>query len=200
MQPVAEQREQDGAAADRAAMARVQAGDETALGELMTRWELPTKAVIARLVLNASEAEELAQETFVRVWQQREKFRSGAEFRPWLFSIAVNLARNRLRWWRRRPVVSLHEWTETPAKGGTSQAIGNEAAGAARLEREERAAAVRAAIAALPVALCEAIVLFEYEDMSHAEIADVVGATPKAVETRIYRAREKLRAALGGLR
>jgi RNA polymerase sigma factor (sigma-70 family) len=200
MQPAAEQREQDGAADDRAAMARVQAGDEAALGELMTRWELPTKAVIARIVLNASEAEELAQETFVRVWQQRDRFRTGAEFRPWLFAIAINLARNRLRWWRRRPVVSLHEWSETQGTADRRQGTGIEAAGAMRLEREERAVAVRDAIAALPVDLREAIVLFEYEEMSHVEIAEVVRATPKAVETRIYRAKEKLRAALGGLR
>ena len=64
------------------------------------------------------------------------------------------------------------------------------------LERAETATAVREAIAALPADLREAIVLFEYEQLSHAEIAEVVGATPKAVETRIYRAREKLRAAL----
>ena len=98
--------EAGGAAAaeeDRALMARVQRGDETAFATLMDRWERPVKAVIARLVLNASEAEELAQETMVRVWQQRDKFRPGAAVRPWIFAIAVNLARNRLRWWRRRP-------------------------------------------------------------------------------------------------
>ena len=102
---------------DRALMGRVQSGDEVALAALMERWELPVKAVIGRLVLNAREAEELAQETFVRVWQQREKFRADAAFRPWVFSIAVNLARNRLRWWRRRPEVSLQEWTETSELG-----------------------------------------------------------------------------------
>ena len=58
---------------DRSLMARVQSGDETALGTLMARWERPVKAVVARLVLNAAEAEELAQETFVRVWQQDRK-------------------------------------------------------------------------------------------------------------------------------
>ena len=178
-------------------MRRVQTGDEAALGALMERWELPVKSVIGRLVFNASEAEELAQETFVRVWQQREKFRVGAEFKPWVFSIAVNLARNRLRWWRRRPVVSLQEWTEStgwePVADGTVQGIG---AGTHGLERAECAEAVRAAIADLPNELREAIVLFEYEHMSHAEIAAVVGATPKAVETRIYRARDKLRAPL----
>ncbi len=172
-------------------MRRVQAGDEAAFGALMARWERPVKAVIARLVSNASEAEELAQETFVRVWQQRGRFRRDAAVRPWLFSIAINLARNRLRWWRRRPTV---EWSEGSAVSETDRA--EDAAGANRLVAQERAAAVRAAVAALPGELREAIVLFEYEQMSHAEIAVAVGATPKAVETRIHRAREKLRTAL----
>lgn len=181
---------------DAALMVRVQADDEAAFGALMERWELPVKSVIARLVFNASEAEELAQETFVRVWQQREKFRAGAEFRPWVFSIAVNLARNRLRWWRRRPIVSLEEWALLrPGFGGQGPLVAEESP-SADAERAERGAAVRAAIAALPAELREAIVLFEYEDMSHAEIGAAVGATPKAVETRIYRAREKLRATL----
>lgn len=184
-------------------MERVQTGDEAALGQLMERWELPTKAVIARLVLNAAEAEELAQETFVRVWQQRSKFRTNAEFRPWLFAIAINLARNRLRWWRRRPTVALEDWsadgTTSSMRAESDVADAAEHTGAARLEQAERAAAVREAIAGLPRDLREAIVLFEYEQMSHAEIAAAVGATPKAVETRIYRARERLRTALAGL-
>lgn len=171
-------------------MVRVQQGDEAAFGQLMERWELPVKSVIARLVFNASEAEELAQETFVRLWQQRDRFRDGAAFRPWVFAIAVNLARNRLRWWRRRPTVQLEAWTETASDRAGADA------GAAGLERGERAAAVRDAIAALPAELREAIVLFEYEQLSQQEIALAVGATPKAVETRIYRAREKLRVAL----
>ena len=165
-------------------MQRVQGGDESALGMLMQRWERPVKSIIGRLVLNAREAEDLAQETFVRVWQQRDKFRRDAAFRPWIFAIAVNLARNRLRWWRSRPEVALEEWTDS----GHAQASGATAA-----ERAERAAAVRDAIAALPTDLREAIVLFEYEQMSHSEIAIAVGATPKAVENRVRRARERLR-------
>jgi RNA polymerase sigma factor (sigma-70 family) len=172
-------------------MARVQTGDEAALGALMERWELPVKGLIARIVLNASEAEELAQETFVRVWQQREKFRGGAEFRPWVFAIAVNLARNRLRWWRRRPSVSLQEWSESTGEGREARGEGAE-----HLELAERAMAVRDAVAALPLELREAIVLSEYEQMSHAEIAEAVGTTTKAVESRVARAREKLRETL----
>ncbi|MBL9209557.1 MAG: sigma-70 family RNA polymerase sigma factor [Opitutaceae bacterium] len=172
-------------------MRRVQAGDEGALGALMQRWEAPLKALIARIVLNSSEAQELAQETFVRVWQQRARFRGEREFRPWVFSIAINLARNRLRWWRRRPTVELQEWSPVARTGGEGRQEGSH-----RLEAIERAAAVRDAIAALPVDLREAIVLSEFEAMSHAEIAVAVGATVKAVETRIYRAREKLRQTL----
>ncbi|HTO04639.1 MAG TPA: sigma-70 family RNA polymerase sigma factor, partial [Opitutus sp.] len=114
-------------------MRRVQIGDEAALGVLMLRWERPVKAVIARMVLNAREADDLAQETFVRVWQQRAKFNATLSFRPWIFSIAVNLARNRLRWWRSRPEVALEEWTDMP---------GDERTGATALERRERAIAV----------------------------------------------------------
>lgn len=168
-------------------MRRVQAGDEAALGAIMARWELPVRSVIGRIVLNTSEAEDLAEETFVRVWQQRAKYDLSASFRPWLFAIAVNLARNRLRWWRSRPEVSLDEWTEAPAERTSS---------ATAAELSERAAAVRDAIATLPTDLREAIVLFEYQQMSQAEIATAVGATPKAVENRIHRARERLRAAL----
>jgi RNA polymerase sigma factor (sigma-70 family) len=177
---------QDTAAEDRALMARVQAGDEAAFGALMARWERPVKAVVGRLVLNASVAEELAQEALVRVWQQRARYRPEAEFRPWIFAIAINLARNRLRWWRRRPLVALEAWTEGIAEPGGQD-------GRRAVERAELASAVQAAVAALPLELREAIVLSVYEQVSHAEIALAVGATPKAVETRIYRAKEKLR-------
>jgi len=178
---------------DVALMARVQQDDERAFGVLMERWELPVKRLLARIVLNVSEAEDLAQEAFVRAWQQRARFRAGAAFRPWLFSIAVNVARNRLRWWRTRPAVALADWDESDAPAGSASFALN---APNILERAERAAAVRAAVAALPVDLREALVLFEYEELSHAEIAVALDCTVKAVESRVARAREKLRATL----
>lgn len=181
-------------------MRRVQRGDEQALAQLMAEWERPVKALLARIVLNAREADDLAQETFVRVWQQRARFRPEAEFRPWLFAIAVNLARNRLRWWRRRPEVALEEWSDAGERdagvGSRKSDLEGGRTGAQVLERAERADAVRDAIAALPVELREAVVLFEFEQMSHADIAAALGTTAKAVETRLYRARERLRKSL----
>ena len=168
-------------------MHRVRKGDEAALGTLMERWEFPLKSFIGRIVLNAGEAEDLAQETFVRVWQQRDKYRPDAAFRPWIFAIAVNLSRNRLRWWRSRPEVALEEWSETATDA---------ASGATAAEHNECVAAVRTAIAALPTDMRDAILLSEYERMSHAEIAVAVRATSKAVENRVARARERLRSAL----
>jgi RNA polymerase sigma-70 factor (ECF subfamily) len=169
-------------------MRRAKEGDEAAFAALMGRWELPVKRLLARILMNASDAEDLAQETFVRVWQSRSRFRSGAEFRPWLFSIAVNLARNRLRWWRRRPEVELRDWDEAGAGPGME--------GPDALERKERSEAVRSAIARLPLDQREALVLFCYEGLSHQEIAEVLGGTPKSVEAKLYRARAGLKAPL----
>lgn len=180
--------DEEAAARDRELMALAQAGDEAALGALMERWERPVKTVIARLVGNAAEAEELAQEAFVRLWQRRDRFRAGAEFRPWMLSLALNLARNRLRWWRRRPLVALEEWTPLPPA--------ETADGAGALEARERAEAVRAAVAALPLEQREALVLFEYEGLAQAEIAAIADTTPKAVERRLERARAALRVSL----
>jgi RNA polymerase sigma factor (sigma-70 family) len=170
-------------------MLRVQQGDEAALGALMRRWEIPLKRLLARIVFNTRDAEELAQAAFVRVWESRARFRAGAEFRPWLFAVAVNLARNRLRWWRRRPEVALDEWLAFETAPERSGARGE-------IERRELAAAVQSAVAQLPLALREALVLQEYEEMSHAEIAAALGCTAKAVENRIHRAREKLKTPL----
>lgn len=173
---------------DAALMRRIQASDETAFALLMHRWEKPVKAVIARIVLNTSEAEDLAQETFVRLWQHRDRFNLSQAVKPWILGIAVNLARNRLRWWRRRPSISLDDWTETPEPGPAAGVHGSKP-----LEQSEQARAVRDALAALPPDFREVIVLFEYEGLSYADIALALGTTPKTVENRLARARGKLR-------
>jgi RNA polymerase sigma-70 factor (ECF subfamily) len=181
----------DNDASDEALMTRLRGGDDNALAPLMARWEVPMKRYLARVVQNAHEAGELAQETFVRLYQHRARFREGARFSPWLYAIAANLARNRLRWWRRRPAVSLEAWTEFGGEAADESSAGHAASGA--LEQRECAEAVRAAVAALPVELREALILCEYEGLAQAEAAEALGVTPKAVEMRLYRARAALR-------
>jgi RNA polymerase sigma-70 factor, ECF subfamily len=179
-------------------MARLAAGHAAALNELMARHGQPLTLYLVRLLGNAAEADDLAQETFVRVYQHRERFRTGARFSTWLYAIATNLARDRLRWRGRHPQVSLE--AEQPGKG-LSLADTLPAAQAApdeMLQDAERAEAVRRAVAALPEDLRLPLVLAEYEERAQAEIAEILGCTVKAVEMRLYRARQTLRKELGG--
>lgn len=183
---------------DEALMVRLQSGDDTALGALMERWEIPLKRFTFRLLLNETEAEEVAQETMVRVFQQRAKYRSDARFSPWVLTIAANLARNRRRWWKRHPTTSL----TISAEGGSGAEVSewelpdpdlNPAENSLRNEQWVR---VRSAVELLPHELREVVVLCEFEERPQAEVAAILGTTVKAVEMRLYRAREKLRTVL----
>lgn len=175
---------------DEELMGRLQAGDDAALAPLMQRWELPVKRFVFRLVGSTTEAEELAQEVFVRVYSKRGTYRRGARFSTWCFSIAANQAKNRLRWWKRRPLLSLNAWMDAGGDAADQSASGAQASDEA--VRRERIATVQAAVADLPLDLRTALVLFEYEGQSMNEIAAALGCTPKAVENRLYRARQKL--------
>jgi RNA polymerase sigma factor (sigma-70 family) len=168
-------------------MLALQRGDGTALDRLMRRWQIPLRSFLYRHTQNEFDALDLAQETFVRVYQHRARFRPDARFSTWLFQIALNLARDRARRLTRRRTDSLDE---------TSELIDDTEQPRAATERDERVTAVRRAIASLPEDMRAAVLLFEYEEKSHAEIGDIVGASAKAVETRLYRARQLLKKSL----
>ena len=176
---------------DEELMRRLQGGEDAALAPLMQHWELPVKRFIFRIVGNTAEAEDLAQEVFVRVYTKRASYRNGAKFSTWCFSIA---AKNRLRWWRRRPALSLNAWTEAGGETADESPAGQTAAHGA--VRHERITAVQTAVAALPLDLRTALVLFEYEGQSMMEIAEALDCTSKAVENRLYRARQQLKITL----
>ena len=178
---------------DRADMERLIAGQDTALNNLMERHATPVFHFLCRMVGNEDDANDLAQETFVRVFKSRGSFRTNEKFSTWLFTIAANLARNHFRWRSRHPNVSLE--TESPE---TEQTLGSTLPSDAPAPNEqalatERAAAIRAAVGKLPEDLREAIVLCEWEELSMAAAATVLKTTPKAVESRLYRARQLLR-------
>jgi len=180
-------------ALDRADMERLAAGQDAALNDLMERHATLVFHFLCRMVGNKDDANDLAQETFVRVFRSRESFQTNEKFSTWLYTIAANLARNHFRWRSRHPNISLEAETGEAEQtlGGTLPAPGptpNEQALAT-----ERAAAVRTAVGKLPEDLREAIVLCEWEELSLAEAATVLETTPKAVESRLYRARQILR-------
>lgn len=168
-------------------MLALQRGDELALNRLMAQWQAPLRSFLYRHTQNEAVAMDLAQETFVRIHRHRARFRSGAKFSTWMFQIALNLARDHARYQRRHPTESLAAAPEATTTDHPAN----------QLRDAEMVTAVRAAIAGLPDDLREAVLLSEYQGLSHAEIGEAVGATPKAVETRLYRARQQLRQVLG---
>jgi len=180
---------------DKRLVAALAGGDDQALGALIDRWQLPLRQFVFRFVQQAEDTEDILQETFVRVYQHRERYRPESKFSTWLFTIAVNLCRNHAARRKRRPTVSLDD---TGDDGTRPQrvAASPEAGPSDRVESAERAAAVRAAIQELPTDLRTAVLLFEYEHLSHAEIAAIESTTAKAIETRLYRARQQLRKSL----
>ena len=177
-------------------MRRLQRGEDLALNELMRRYHISVVAFILRYVGNHADAIDLAQETFVRVYEGRSGYRQTAKFSTWLFTIAANLCRNLARWRERHPTVSLDAPTDEdgPGLGSVIPALAESPSDSA--ERNDLASAVREHIHTLPHDLKTAVILFEYEELSYEEIGEIVGCSPKAVETRLYRARKLLREAL----
>ena len=180
-------------ALDRADMEKLQAGHGTALNDLMERHATPVFHFLCRMVGNEDDANDLAQETFARVFKSAKSFRVEQKFSTWLFTIAANLARNQFRWRARHPNLSLDaENPETEQSLGSTLPANSPAPNEQTLT-EERAAAVRLAVKNLPEEMRAAVVLCEWEERSVAEAATILETTPKAVESRLYRARGILR-------
>jgi RNA polymerase sigma-70 factor (ECF subfamily) len=178
---------------DRDDMERLIAGHDAALNDLMERHATPVFRFLCRMVGNEDDANDLAQETFVRVFRAKASFRTNEKFSTWLYTIAANLARNHFRWRARHPNISLEtEIGEAEQTLGSTLPANNPPPNEQALAAE-RAKAVRIAVSKLPEDLREAIVLCEWEEHSVAEAAAILEATPKAVESRLYHARQILR-------
>jgi len=176
---------------------RVKAGDDGAFDAIMQRYQRPILDFVYRMIGDAAEAEDLAQDVFVRAYRAIRKagFRqTTGKFSTWLFQVARNAALDCLRRRKRRPTESL----------AAMENQGESVAGAGRTAHEESAARetgeqIAAAVALLPEDQRAAIVLSEYEGFSYAGIAAVMKCSQKSVEARLYRARQFLRARLAPL-
>ena len=181
---------------DRSDMAQLAAGHDAALNRLMDRHAERLFHYLLRLLQNETEAGDLAQESFVRVYQHRTRYKSAHKFSTWLYTIATNLARDLQRHRARHPQVSLEAEQRETGQDFREILPDAEPDPGATLESAERAEAVRRAVAKLPEELRLPLVLSEYEDKSHAEIAAILDCSAKAVEMRLYRARQQLRTGL----
>jgi len=183
-------------AQDRVDMQRLAHGHDAALNDLMERHAQSIFHFLYRMLGNEEDANDLAQESFVRVFQHRTTFKPDARFSTWLYTIAGNLARNHRRWRARHPNVSL----DAPPAGG-EQTLGEMLPSSAaspgdNATQRERGDAVRAAVGKLPPDMREAIILCEWEELSLNDAALALNTTVKAVESRLYRARKLLRESL----
>jgi RNA polymerase sigma-70 factor (ECF subfamily) len=173
-------------------MVRLIQGDDLALNELMERWQKPLHSFILRYVGNYTDSIELAQETFVRAYHYRNRFNFKSKFSTWLLTIATNLCRHHARWRTRHPTISLDDNANMDEVSAEYLFISPEEIPSALANRSELAKLLKEEIEKLPHDLKTAILLFAYDNLSYAEIGVILGCTPKAVETRLYRVRKLL--------
>ena len=181
---------------DRDDMQRLVRGKDDALNQLMARHGEKLFHYLIRLTGNETDAAEIAQETFVRVYQSRDRFHINAKFSTWLYTIATNLVRNRFRWKSRHAEVSMDAESADGGAKLSDTFVANEPQPAEQIQREEQRNAVRRSVQALPEKLRTPLILAEYEDKSMQEIAEILECSAKAVEGRLARAREELRGSL----
>ena len=179
---------------DEHCMARLKEGDDLALNDLMRRWKEPLVTFALRYTGNATDALEIAQETFVKVYGARRRYRPTAAFSTWLFRIAANLCKMRARWRSRHPEV-LEADPGASAEGAVVKAASDDDP-RAEVDRRALGDDLSLAIRKLPHDLRISFILFEIESHSYRQIASVQKCSEKAVERRVAKARERLRSIL----
>lgn len=170
------------------------ADDAEAFGELVERYQQRLVGVLHHLT-GGHDAEDLAQEVFLRVYRTRKKYRPHAKFSTWLFTIANNLALNALRSRHRKPTVQLPAQESGPLGMRPAEQLlaDSQAVPARRLQQQELSDVIGRAIQELNERQRMAVVLNKFEEMNYAEIADVMNLTTKAVKSLLSRARQRLK-------
>jgi RNA polymerase sigma-70 factor, ECF subfamily len=171
-------------------MALVGAGEEVAFEQLVERHQRLVIGTVGRMLGSSSDAEDIAQQVFVRVWKNAKRYEPRAKFTTWLLKITRNLVFNELRRRSRHPQVPLQSESdeeERPLKD--EQAVAPDAS----LLEHELQQAVDAAIANLPETQRMAVVLRRYEELSYEEIAAAMDQSVSAVKSLLFRARTELR-------
>lgn len=180
---------------------RLKQGDAAAFNTLVAERSGEIYGLLFRLTENSEEARDLTQETFLRAFQSIGHFRGEADLRTWIYRIAINQARNRWRWWRRRrrdATVSLDS-----TDGEHRQSLGeNLREESDDPEQEtlahERQRALRTALRSLRVVYRETVILRDIEGFSYEEIAETLDISVGTVKSRLARGRQELRRRLEG--
>jgi RNA polymerase sigma-70 factor (ECF subfamily) len=164
------------------------AGETSAFDVLVGRWEDRIRGAAYRVLGSEDEARDVAQEAFLKAYRGLAGFKQEARFSSWLYQIALNLSRDRLRRRKTRATVSLDEMEEAGPVMAETRPGAHE-----RLVERDLAHTVRRAIEALPEEQREVVILKEYEGLTFLEIAQALEVPVSTVKTRLYRGLGQLR-------
>jgi RNA polymerase sigma-70 factor (ECF subfamily) len=180
---------------------RLKRGEGAAFEQLVTERSPEIFGLLFRLTENSEEARDLTQETFLRAFQSIGRFRGEADLRTWIYRIAINQARNRWRWWRRRRRDSTVSLDATQGESNQSL-LGTLAESSENPEQQtlahERELALRSALQKVGRAYRETVILRDIEGFSYEEIATALAINVGTVKSRLARGREELRRLLEG--
>jgi len=174
---------------DEELVAAFRGGDLSAFDTLVQRWERKIQGAVYRIMGSGEDARDLAQETFLRAYRGLPTFKSEARFSSWLYQIALNLCRDRLRQRRGKTLVSIEDLDAATAAriertGATAQDM---------VEAKDLGRIVAAAMSELPEEQREVITLKEYQGLTFQEIADTLDVPVSTVKTRLYRGLVQMR-------
>ena len=173
---------------DSALAAKAATGNRDAFDVIVERHRRSVYQVCYRFVNNHEDASDLAQDAFVRAWKGLPNFKGQSALSTWLYRIAVNVSLNRVsaRTPATEPIDSTDQFEDARTEGAQQAML-----------RQERAVAVRQAIAGLPEKQRATLILRTYHEMSHQEIADVLGSSVGAVKANFFHALNNLKKILG---
>jgi len=181
-------------ASDAAIMLRVAAGDETGFNYLVEKYHRAMVHFLFRMVHNQAVAEELAQEVFLRVYRSRESYRAEAKFTTWLYRIATNLAVNYARDTKHeRAAQNVYLDVPDEETGTTPEVADDEPTVEQRLLRDERMAAIRKHVMALPERQRMAVLMHKYQGLDYRQIGEVLKLSESATKSLLFRAYQTLR-------
>lgn len=179
---------------DAAIMLRVAEGDEAGFNYLAEKYHRPMIHFLYRMVGNQAVAEELAQEVFLRVYRARSSYRAEAKFTTWLYRIATNLAVNHARDTKHeRTAQTVYLDQPDPETGTTPDVADDEPTAEQQLMRDERMAAIRKHVIALPERQRMAVLMHKYQGMDYRQIGEVLKLSESATKSLLFRAYQTLR-------
>lgn len=184
----------EGSDPDAALMLAVRAGDERAFATLVRRWQDRVVSLAYRYLRSAADAEDLAQEVFLRVHRAKESYEPKSRFSTWIFRITVNASLNHLRARRARKAISGTVPAGPDGDDGPTDPVDESAPDPAdESERDELAKVLRRVVDGLPERQRTAILLNKYEGLSYEECAETMGLTVMALKSLLTRARVAIR-------